>query len=252
MAINEEKTITNENTKDSNPDLLEAINQPQHDIMMKMLRLEEGLLPEHKKILEDFAPNFMVNAEDLARIRNVLPTLTKLYEAGLLNDAMWLLELFLELQSQRIEIKKADKYLKQTANACKSHSKYNEETTQLLLALEPFLDEIEDKWHPKVKGNERKVLRNRKVKLKDVKKEIYEKHKTEIDKILRERDCQIDFYNAFSNAFDNFTDWYYELSESHTSRNGYPREQRASRSEEAKEKTRQKALENQKKKKEKK
>ena len=256
MATHNEEISTSEISTESIPALLGSLSQPQHGVMKKMLDWEKGLQPDHQKILVDFALNFMVNNDDLARIQKALPTFEKLYDAGLLNDTMGLLELFLEHQSQRIEKEieqeKVRKYHEQTANASKSHSKYNEKTTHLLLALEIYLDEVEDEWHPRVNDDGQKIIRNAKTNKENAKKIVFKKHQTKIEEILRERQCQIDFFKAFSNAFDTFTDWYCENTENHVTRNGYPREKRAGRSEESKEKTRRTILEKQKKKKEKK
>ncbi|MBQ7179142.1 MAG: hypothetical protein IJS08_17130 [Victivallales bacterium] len=256
MATNDETKLTCENSTETIPALFGSLSQPQHGVMKKMLDLGKGLQPEHQKILDDFALNFMINNDDLVRIQKALPALTKLHDAGLLNDTMGLLELFLKHQSQRIEKEieqeKERKNLEQTANASKSHSKYNEKTTQLLLALEIYLDEVEDEWPPKVNDGGQKIIRNAKTNKENAKKKVFKKHQTKIEEILHERNCQIDFFKAFSNAFDIFTDWYCENTINHVTRNGCPREKRAGRSEESKEKTRRTILEKLKKMKEKK
>ena len=74
----------------SNPSLVagESLNQRDQRMIEQFANYNKGA-DEHKKILEDFAPNFMVNAEDLVRIQEALPTLTKLHDTGLLNDTMW-------------------------------------------------------------------------------------------------------------------------------------------------------------------
>ena len=102
MPTNDEKKTTCENSTETIPALFGSLSQPQHGVMKKMLDLEKGLQPEHQKILDDFALNFMINNDDLVRIQKALPALTKLHDAGLLNDTMGLLELFLEHQSQRL------------------------------------------------------------------------------------------------------------------------------------------------------
>ncbi len=149
----------------------------------------------------------MLGTDDTIKaLKNLLPSFEKIQAAGLLKEAMDLSYYFWQLKQEKINFDKSFKTSKATW-------KHREESLKkwwpLLKGLEPYLQEANDKWHPR---NEKEGIRSRsKMGIKRVSKIIFGKYRSEIGEKMKNWGIEAkDLEETFLKCFDvylRYTDY---------------------------------------------